>query len=69
MAHWIIRLDPVFQPLMNLLREEQNNATYLQADETRIQVLKEAGKTAQLRILVKLNSDSGICEHHFRKVC
>ncbi len=47
MAHWIIRLDPVFQPLMNLLREEQNNATYLQADETRIQVLKEAGKTAQ----------------------
>ena len=24
---------------------------------------------AMLRILVKLNSDSGICEHHFRKVC
>ncbi len=24
---------------------------------------------ARLRILVKLNSDSGICEHHFRKVC
>ncbi|MFQ2418954.1 hypothetical protein ACK31A_18435 [Aeromonas caviae] len=23
----------------------------------------------KLRILVKLNSDSGICEHHFRKVC
>ncbi|MBP4030645.1 hypothetical protein [Aeromonas sp. PrichA-15] len=22
-----------------------------------------------LRIPVKLNSDSGICEHHFRKVC
>ncbi|MDH0241326.1 IS66-like element ISAeme5 family transposase, partial [Aeromonas caviae] len=40
MAHWIIRLDEVFQPLMNLLREEQNHATYLQADETRIQVLK-----------------------------
>ncbi|MCU2683539.1 IS66 family transposase [Enterobacter hormaechei subsp. xiangfangensis] len=47
MAHWIIRLDEVFQPLMNLLREEQNLATYLQADETRIQVLKEEGKTAQ----------------------
>ena len=47
MAHWIIRLDEVFQPLINLLREEQNNATYLQADETRIQVLKEEGKTAQ----------------------
>ncbi|WP_421275616.1 translesion error-prone DNA polymerase V autoproteolytic subunit [Aeromonas veronii] len=24
---------------------------------------------AKLRIPVKLNSDSGICEHHFRKVC
>ncbi len=23
----------------------------------------------KLRIPVKLNSDSGICEHHFRKVC
>ncbi|MFQ2554458.1 hypothetical protein ACK303_05365 [Aeromonas caviae] len=23
----------------------------------------------QVRIPVKLNSDSGICEHHFRKVC
>ncbi|MHC7787556.1 hypothetical protein ACYA13_28205 [Klebsiella pneumoniae] len=23
----------------------------------------------KVRILVKLNSDSGICEHHFRKVC
>ncbi len=25
--------------------------------------------TGMLRIPVKLNSDSGICEHHFRKVC
>ncbi|WP_223938799.1 hypothetical protein, partial [Aeromonas caviae] len=24
---------------------------------------------AQVRIPVNLNSDSGICEHHFRKVC
>ncbi|HGY1007985.1 TPA: hypothetical protein ACNUUR_000538 [Aeromonas salmonicida] len=23
----------------------------------------------QMRITVMLNSDSGICEHHFRKVC
>lgn len=23
----------------------------------------------QMRITVKLNSDSGICEHNFRKVC
>lgn len=47
MAHWIIRLDEVFKPLINLMREVQNNSDYLQADETRIQVLKENGKTAQ----------------------
>lgn len=47
MAQWVIRLDAVFQPLMNLLRETQNSATYLQVDETRLQVLKEEGKSAQ----------------------
>ena len=47
MAHWIIRLDEVFKPLIHLMREAQNSAAYLQADETRIQVLKEDGKAAQ----------------------
>ena len=47
MAHWIIRLEDVLRPLINLMREEQNGYRYLQADETRIQVLKEDGKTAQ----------------------
>ena len=47
MANWIIRLDDVFKPLINLMREVQNSSDYLQADETRIQVLKEDGKTAQ----------------------
>ena len=47
MANWIIRLEEVFRPLINLIREEQNGYRYLQADETRIQVLKEDGKTAQ----------------------
>jgi transposase len=47
MAHWIIRLDDVFKPLIHLMREVQNSSDYLQADETRIQVLKEDGKTAQ----------------------
>jgi len=46
MAHWIIRLDDVFKPLINLLREHQLEGDYLQADETRIQVLKEDGKSA-----------------------
>jgi len=47
MANWIIRLDPLLQSLMNLIREVQNSGNYIQADETRIQVLKEDGKTAQ----------------------
>ncbi len=46
MANWIIRLDDVFKPLINLLREHQLSGDYLQADETRIQVLKDAGKVA-----------------------
>ena len=47
MAHWIVRLDSQLKPLINLLRESQNGYDVLQADETRIQVLKEDGKTAQ----------------------
>jgi len=47
MANWMIRLEDVLRPLINLMREEQNGYRYLQADETRIQVLKEDGKTAQ----------------------
>lgn len=47
MAHWIVRLENVFKPLINLMREQQNTSGYIQADETRIQVLKQTGKTAQ----------------------
>jgi transposase len=46
MANWIIGLDDVFKPLINLMREHQLNGDYLQADETRLQVLKETGKVA-----------------------
>jgi len=46
MANWIIRLDDVFKPLINLMHEHQLSSDYLQADETRVQVLKEDGKTA-----------------------
>ena len=46
MANWVIRLDDVFKPLINLLREHQLEGNYLQADETRLQVLKEDGKPA-----------------------
>jgi len=47
MANWIICLDDVFKPLINLLREQQLDSDYLQADETRLQVLKESGKSAR----------------------
>ena len=46
MANWIIRLDDVFKPLINLLREHQLSGDYLQVDETRLQVLKENGTSA-----------------------
>lgn len=48
MAHWMIRLGEeggVLQPLIELLRQHQLNANYLQADETRMQVLKEPTKS------------------------
>lgn len=46
MANWVIRLEDVFKPLINLMREVQLENGYLNADETRIQVLKESGKPA-----------------------
>ena len=46
LANWIIRLDDVFKPLINLIREHQLTGDYLQADETRLQVLKEDGRPA-----------------------
>ena len=46
MANWIIRLDDVFKPLINLLQEHQLSGDYLQADETRLQVLKDDGRSA-----------------------
>jgi Transposase and inactivated derivatives len=44
MANWMIRLSAELQPLTNLMREHQLSHNYLQADETRIQVLKEPDK-------------------------
>ncbi len=46
LANWMIRLSLQLQPLINLLREHQMAGFYVQADETRIQVLKEAGRSA-----------------------
>jgi len=46
MANWMIALAKQLQPLINLLREHQNNSHLIQIDETRVKVLKELGKSA-----------------------
>src|SRR5690554_4875100 len=47
MAQWCMRFGDTAKPLLQLMREVQNSSNYLQADETRLQALKEDGKTAQ----------------------
>ena len=47
LTNWIIRLGTdVLLPLITLLKEHQLSGDYLQLDETRLQVLKDAGKAA-----------------------
>jgi len=47
MAQWCMRFADAAKPLLHLMREVQNSSNYLQADETRLQVLKEDGKKAE----------------------
>nr|WP_301335642.1 transposase [Endozoicomonas ascidiicola] len=49
MANWMIRLSLQLQPLINLMEDHQRIGHIMNADETRIQVLKELSKS--------LNSD------------
>ena len=44
MANWLIRLSGQLQPLINLMYDHQRTGPVINADETRIQVLKEPGK-------------------------
>lgn len=43
LANWLIRLSDQLMPLINLMREHQWQGNVIQADETRVQVLKEPG--------------------------
>ena len=61
MANWIIGLEDVFKPLINLMREDQLEGNYLQADETRLQVLN-------LNSAVE-GSSSGAIELESRQFC
>ncbi len=47
LASWMVRAGTLVQPIVNLLRERMFAYPVLAMDETRIQVLKEPGKTAQ----------------------
>ncbi|MDV6254383.1 IS66 family transposase [Vibrio sp. EA2] len=46
LANYVMKSAQLFQPLVNLLREHQNSGNIVAMDETRIQVLKEPGKSA-----------------------
>jgi transposase len=47
MAHWMIRVGELLKPIYNSLEDEVIAAKYVQCDETKIQVLKEPGKSAK----------------------
>jgi transposase len=47
LANWMIQAGQLVQPLINLLQDRLLDYDILQMDETTVQVLKEAGKTAQ----------------------
>lgn len=48
MARWVIKTATLAQPLLNLIQEHINGYDIQHMDETRLQVLKEDGRAAQL---------------------
>lgn len=46
LANYVIKSAKMFQPLINLLREHQNSGDIVAMGETRVQALKELGKSA-----------------------
>jgi transposase len=47
LAFWMVRCGELVQPLINLMRERLLAHDFVQCDESRFQVLKEPGKTAE----------------------
>jgi transposase len=47
LANWMIQTGTLIQPVVNLLRDRLLDHDILQMDETTVQVLNEAGKSAQ----------------------
>jgi len=46
LAHWMVKLGVLVQPLINLMRDDLLESGFVQCDETRFQVLKEPGRRA-----------------------
>jgi transposase len=47
LAHWMVKMGDLVEPLVERVREEVRKSGVVQCDETPFQVLKEPGKTAQ----------------------
>jgi len=47
LAHWMIRMGELVQPLINVMREQLLAHDFVQCDESRFQVLKEPGKAPE----------------------
>lgn len=47
MAGWMIKIGNLLTPVINLMEEDMLDSGYVQADETRVQVLREDGKLAE----------------------
>jgi len=61
LARWMIELGKMLQPLVNLIIEHILSSKVVNADETKVQVLKEKGRAAKLLsymwVMVRANDD------------
>ena len=63
MAGWMIRVASLLTPLYNLLEDELLASSYINCDETRVQVLKEDGKSATSQSYMWVRCRAGPAEN------
>ena len=61
MARWLIEVSQDLMPLYNLLEEKMLSSSYIQMDETTVQVLKESGKKATTKSYMWVRYLPGSC--------
>ena len=59
MARWMVKISELFQPILNLLQDDLLEGPVIHADETRVQVLKEANKKASSNSFMWVRCRSG----------